>query len=177
MTLNALSTPSFIWRPSSLADPENGADMPNRISVSVTPRLTAANLDCSGLVAVSAGDVAVALGRAGCGPVSAGATTVGSERAWPGGVSACDGVTVFSRSASARSVAPQVVRLLAMAEFSFDRVLELRENYVRCCECDDVDWLIQSKLSQHGCFAVRMRINKIVISFQYASWSKTAMEC
>src|ERR1700704_171463 len=117
MTLNAVSTPSFIWRPSSLADPENGADMPKRISVSVTPRLTAVNLDCSGLVAASAGDVAVTPGRAGCGAVGAGVTTVGSERAWPGGVSACDGVTVFSRSASARSAATQVIRLLAMARW------------------------------------------------------------
>ncbi len=89
--------------------------MPNRISASVTPRLTAANRDCSGLVAASAGEVAVTLGRAGCG--AAGAATVGSERAWPGGVSACDGVTVFSRSASARSAATQVIRLLAMARW------------------------------------------------------------
>src|SRR5215470_13873922 len=31
--------PSFIWRPSSLAEPLNGAEMPNRISLSLTPRL------------------------------------------------------------------------------------------------------------------------------------------
>src|SRR5215813_8888050 len=117
MTLNALSTPSLIWRPSSLAGPENGADMPNRISVSVTPRLTVGNRDWSGLVAAGAGDVSVTLGRAGCGAAGAGATTVGSERAWLGGVGACVGVTVFSRSASARSAATQVRRLLATARW------------------------------------------------------------
>src|SRR5215510_12299417 len=109
--------PSFIWRPSSLAGPENGDDMPNRISVSVTPRLAAPDLASSGLVAASAGDVSVALGREGCGTAGAGATTVGSERAWPGGVSDCVGVTVFSRSASARSAATQVRRLLATARW------------------------------------------------------------
>src|SRR6266851_5721643 len=39
--LKAVSMPSFIWRPSSLADPENGAETPNRISESVIPRITA----------------------------------------------------------------------------------------------------------------------------------------
>src|SRR2546423_13019690 len=38
IALNAASTPSFICRPSSLAEPLNGAAMPNTISVSVTPR-------------------------------------------------------------------------------------------------------------------------------------------
>src|ERR1700722_4338209 len=37
--LNAVSMPSFIWLPSSLAAPVNGAEMPNRISLSVTPRM------------------------------------------------------------------------------------------------------------------------------------------
>src|SRR6516225_1926197 len=37
-TLNAVSTPSFIFWPSSLAAPLNGAEIPNRISFSVTPR-------------------------------------------------------------------------------------------------------------------------------------------
>ncbi len=36
--LKAVSMPSFIWRPSSLAGPENGAAIPNRISRSVMPR-------------------------------------------------------------------------------------------------------------------------------------------
>ena len=36
-SLNAASMPNFI-RPSSLAAPLNGAEIPNRISVSVTPR-------------------------------------------------------------------------------------------------------------------------------------------
>src|SRR5450756_3239726 len=37
-TLNAASMPSFIFWPSSLAAPLNGAEIPNRISLSVTPR-------------------------------------------------------------------------------------------------------------------------------------------
>src|SRR5215475_9232497 len=36
-------------------------------------------------------------------------------------------------------------------EFRLDRVLELRENYVRLCGYNDIDWLIQNALSQHGC--------------------------
>jgi hypothetical protein len=36
--LKAVSIPSFICRPSSLAAPENGAAIPNRISRSVMPR-------------------------------------------------------------------------------------------------------------------------------------------
>src|SRR5262249_31456102 len=39
---NAVSTPSFICRPSSLAGPLNGAAMPKRISLSVTPLTTPA---------------------------------------------------------------------------------------------------------------------------------------
>src|SRR5499425_834658 len=37
MAPNAVSRPSFICRPSSLAGPLNGAAMPKRISLSVTP--------------------------------------------------------------------------------------------------------------------------------------------
>src|SRR3974377_1217272 len=37
-TLNAASMPRFIFWPSSLAGPGKGAEMPNRISLSVTPR-------------------------------------------------------------------------------------------------------------------------------------------
>src|SRR5665647_3395475 len=37
-TLNAASMPRFIFWPSSLAAPLNGAEIPNRISLSVTPR-------------------------------------------------------------------------------------------------------------------------------------------
>ena len=39
--LKAVSMPSFIWRPSSRDAPENGATMPKRISLSVTPRTAA----------------------------------------------------------------------------------------------------------------------------------------
>src|SRR5262245_20385759 len=38
VALNAASMPSFIFWPSSLAAPLNGAEIPNRISLSVTPR-------------------------------------------------------------------------------------------------------------------------------------------
>src|SRR5665213_1775465 len=38
-TLNAASMPRFIFWPSSLAAPLNGAEIPNRISLSVTPRM------------------------------------------------------------------------------------------------------------------------------------------
>jgi hypothetical protein len=34
--------PSFIWLPSSLAEPVKGAEIPNRISLSVTPRMDGA---------------------------------------------------------------------------------------------------------------------------------------
>ena len=43
--------PSFIWRPSSLAEPENGATMPKRISLSVTPRTLAAGSGTEGVTA------------------------------------------------------------------------------------------------------------------------------
>src|SRR3954470_19249742 len=42
--LKAVSMPSFICRPSSLEGPEKGAAMPNRISLSVTPRTAVADL-------------------------------------------------------------------------------------------------------------------------------------
>src|SRR6516165_3125166 len=44
-TLNAASMPIFIFWPSSLAGPVNGAEIPNLISLSVTPR-TALLLSC-----------------------------------------------------------------------------------------------------------------------------------
>src|SRR6266436_4555082 len=44
--LKAVSMPSFIWRPSSLAGPENGATMPNRISLAVTPRAVEVGTGC-----------------------------------------------------------------------------------------------------------------------------------
>ena len=37
-SLNDVSMPSRIWLPSSLAAPVNGAEIPSRTSVSVTPR-------------------------------------------------------------------------------------------------------------------------------------------
>jgi hypothetical protein len=40
--LNAVSIPTFIWLPSSLAEPVNGAEIPSRISLSVTPRVVEA---------------------------------------------------------------------------------------------------------------------------------------
>ena len=41
-SLNAVSMPSRIWLPSSLAAPVNGAEMPNRTTLSVTPRMAGA---------------------------------------------------------------------------------------------------------------------------------------
>src|SRR6266436_3935761 len=82
--LNAVSMPSFIWRPSSLADPENGAETPNRISVSVIPRaaamLVAADIGGSRPVADWA-EGRVATARSGTGGAAAGGGTCGSVAA------------------------------------------------------------------------------------------------
>src|SRR6266436_3788596 len=73
--LNAVSMPSFIWRPSSLADPENGAETPNRISESVIPRvaamLVAADIGGSRPVADWAEGKVAAAGSGTCGSVAA----------------------------------------------------------------------------------------------------------
>src|SRR5450631_1070100 len=63
--------PSFIWRPSSLAEPENGAAIPNRISRSVTPRTgepAATGSGAVGAVAAAAEDGAVTAATLGPGP-------------------------------------------------------------------------------------------------------------
>src|SRR5262245_58756623 len=70
---NAVSTPSFICRPSSLADPLNGAAMPNRISLSETP-LTAGPAGGIERAAVVVGAGAEgAVGTDGAATVAAGA--------------------------------------------------------------------------------------------------------
>src|SRR5215831_7116195 len=70
---NAVSMPSFICRPNSLAEPLNGAAIPNRISVSVTPRTagpgwgcgpTAANVGAGALASILPGATLPSLGRA-----------------------------------------------------------------------------------------------------------------
>src|SRR6516162_2214936 len=67
MRLNAVSMPSFIWRPSSRAEPEKGATMPKRISLLLMPRTLLAG---SGTACVMVG-VAVAI-------VAGGAATGGA---------------------------------------------------------------------------------------------------
>src|SRR5215468_1959770 len=70
MAPNAVSRPSFICRPSSLAGPLNGAAMPKRISLSVTPLRTAARGAGAGMTATAAatdagaGTTVVAVGGA-----------------------------------------------------------------------------------------------------------------
>ncbi len=87
--------PSFIWRPSSFVGPENGATMPNRISLAVTPRAVEVGTGCGtgavGAVAAAAED---------------GATTAASDGEGEGAFPASD----CSRSASWRSADLQSVR-------------------------------------------------------------------
>src|ERR1700738_1330447 len=58
--LKAVSMPSFIWRPSSFVGPENGAAIPKRISLAVTPRAVEVGAGCGtgavGAVAAAAED-------------------------------------------------------------------------------------------------------------------------
>src|SRR6266849_1108008 len=68
--LKARSIPSFIWRPFSLAAPDRFADMPNRISRSVTPR-TAGPTGTAAVGSVAATAVAAAAAE------KDGATTAG----------------------------------------------------------------------------------------------------
>src|SRR5258708_6050453 len=58
--------PSFIWLPSSLAAPVNGAEIPNRTSLLVTPRTVVAPPLGASTVAILAGAALV-----GCGAVDA----------------------------------------------------------------------------------------------------------
>src|SRR5437868_6301557 len=107
--LNAVSMPSFIWRPSSRAEPEKAAAMPKRISRSVMPRTAgpgAAGTVLAGAVAANAGPGAGAgagtvLVVAGAGAALAGAGPITADRLGP----AID----RSRSASWRSAARQSV--------------------------------------------------------------------
>src|SRR5258705_7703510 len=64
---NAVSTPSFICRPSSLAGPLNGAAMPKRISLSVTPLTAGPRGAGAGRVGAAA---ATATGAEGAGAVA-----------------------------------------------------------------------------------------------------------
>src|SRR3984893_6975838 len=70
--LKAASIPSFIWRPSSFEEPENGPAIPNRISRSDTPRTggtaTAATGALGAVAAEVAKDGAIAAAKLGPGP-------------------------------------------------------------------------------------------------------------
>src|SRR6516164_6843642 len=83
---NAVSMPSLSWRPISLAGPENGAAMPKRISVSVTPCAVL----CTLRVAVGA---ALAIRAARFAGLSSGRTVgaVGAGAAAAGAIGANDG--------------------------------------------------------------------------------------
>src|SRR5215471_17802553 len=76
MAPNAASRPSFICRPSSLAGPLNGAAMPKRISLSVTPLTTAARDAGAGMTGTAAAtDVGAAAGAAAGAPGAGTGTT------------------------------------------------------------------------------------------------------
>src|SRR5262249_12736945 len=78
MAPNAVSRPSFICRPSSLAGPLNGAAMPKRISLSVTPLTAGARGAGAGMTGAAAAPIsgvatgaAAAATGAGAGPTTA----------------------------------------------------------------------------------------------------------
>ena len=119
--LKAVSMPSFICRPSSLAEPENGATIPKRISFSLMPRTLDA---ASGTAWVTVGaTAAVCWAGAGAGVVAvvAGgmidAIGAGAALAADGAITAAsDGPEIDrSRSASWRSIDLQSVRPEVMA--------------------------------------------------------------
>ena len=89
--LNAALMPSFIWLPSSLAAPLNGAEIPNRISLSVTPRMVGPLALGASILATRAGATLVGCGAAdaigrpsdgaplvGCGDADVGRPAAGS---------------------------------------------------------------------------------------------------
>ena len=87
--LKAVSMPSFIWRPRSLTGPVKAAVMPNRISLSDTPRTAVA-----GFPRLAAGTGSVGGAAAKAGGASEGMATAGAG---------ADGDSDCSRSASRRS--------------------------------------------------------------------------
>ena len=111
--LKAVSMPSFICRPSSRDDPEKGATMPKRISLSVTPR-TAGWLP-SGTAGATVGVAASATVVCAAGAGAAGATDAvgdGAALADDGPITdASDGPEIeVSRSVSWRSADLQSTR-------------------------------------------------------------------
>src|SRR5580698_7419078 len=78
--------PSFIWLPSSLAAPLNGAEIPKRISVSVTPRMEGALALGASIVATRGGATLV-----GCGAADAIGRPAGDDAA-EGGCGAADAI-------------------------------------------------------------------------------------
>jgi hypothetical protein len=102
--LKAVSMPSFIWRPRSLTGPVKAAVMPNRISVSDTPRTA-----LTGFPKLTAGAAAGAAAKAGATGARAGA---GAAAAGAGADGASDCSSSASRrSASLQSVLPDVTAL------------------------------------------------------------------
>src|SRR5262249_61130740 len=77
--LNAVSIPSFICRPSSLAEPEKGATIPKRISLVLMPR---ALVDADGAACVPVEVVAaMVVGAAACVAAAAGGAAGGGGAA------------------------------------------------------------------------------------------------
>src|SRR5581483_5594282 len=111
--LNAVSMPSFISRPSSREEPEKGATMPKRISLSVTPR-TAGNVPsgtAGATVGVAARATVVCAADGGAGG-AADAVGAGAALADDGPITdASDGPEIeVSRSVSWRSADLQSMR-------------------------------------------------------------------
>src|SRR4249919_110859 len=94
-TLNAATMPLFIFWPSSLVGPLNAAEIPNRISLVVTPRtvlrgscgLGESDAGCAGAVADGAAPGAAAIVVAGMSALFAGALFAVSRS---DGLTACD---------------------------------------------------------------------------------------
>src|SRR3974377_931633 len=90
MRLKAGSLPSFIWRPRSLAEPENGATIPKRISRSVTPRTFEA--EARGAAGATLGVTAATVAG---GAAAAAAGGGGGGRGWVVGVGVAGGPVLF----------------------------------------------------------------------------------
>src|SRR5215831_14817081 len=126
MRLKAVSMPSFIWRPSSLAEPEKGATMPKRISLALTPRTLPPDsgtawvtVGVTAAMVAGGGDTAGAAGAGGAASAggAAGAVGAGAAAADDGPITpASDGpASDCSRSASWRAANLQSVRPVVTA--------------------------------------------------------------
>ena len=120
MRLKAVSMPSFIWRPSSRAEPEKGATIPNRISLSVTPRTFTLGVVASGTEGATAGagvTAAVCCAAGGGGGGTIDAIGAGAALAAAGAITAASDGPEIDRSSSAswRSAPLQSSRPIVMA--------------------------------------------------------------